>query len=247
MAVAIYPKEGTVTRSGTRPLFQMPFPAGQRWKSSTYTSHSPLLASDLNWGTSGEDDFGMTVVASADGTVAVSTYSTTTGYGNYIVIDHGGAWTTYYCHLNTRTVSAGASVKRGQKIGTVGHSSAKYTIISHLHYEQRLSGILQKIYFDGSQIYYYGQVYYTSENQSYVIGTVNTAGSPLSVRSGPGTSYSIVGSVADGAKVKIYTQAYGTTITGTYGTTKVWDHIDGGYVSDAYIYTGSDGLVAPLE
>ncbi|WP_176560182.1 CHAP domain-containing protein [Brevibacillus dissolubilis] len=76
-------------------------------------------------------------------------------------------------------------------------------------------------------------------------GTVNTSGISLNVRSGPGTSYSIVGSVADGASVTIKCQKRGESVTGTYGTTTLWDNIGSGYVSDAYVYTGSDGQVAP--
>ncbi|WP_329255319.1 CHAP domain-containing protein [Actinoallomurus sp. NBC_01490] len=78
-------------------------------------------------------------------------------------------------------------------------------------------------------------------------GTVNTSGTALSVRSGAGTSYPTVGSVADGKSVTITCQTRGTTITGTYGTSSVWDKITSpaGYVTDAYVYTGSDGTVAP--
>jgi surface antigen len=78
-------------------------------------------------------------------------------------------------------------------------------------------------------------------------GTVNTSGTALSVRSGAGTGYSTVGSVADGKSVTITCQTRGTTITGTYGTSSIWDKITSpaGYVSDAYVYTGSDGTVAP--
>ena len=77
-------------------------------------------------------------------------------------------------------------------------------------------------------------------------GTVNTAGAPLTVRSGPGTGYASVGTVADGAPVTISCQTAGTSVTGTYGTTTIWDKIGTGrFVSDAYVFTGSDGRVAP--
>jgi hypothetical protein len=54
-----------------------------------------------------------------------------------------------------------------------------------------------------------------------------------------------VGSVDDGAQVTIKCQTHGTSVTGTYGTTTLWDFIGTGYVSDAYVSTGSDGQVAP--
>ena len=75
-------------------------------------------------------------------------------------------------------------------------------------------------------------------------GTVNTAGADLTVRAAPGTSYDGWSSVADGAKVTIVCQTTGTTVTGTYGTSNIWDMLgSGGFVADAYVYTGSDGRV----
>ncbi len=68
----------------------------------------------------------------------------------------------------------------------------------------------------------------------------------LNVRSGPGTNYTIVRILAEGAKVPIFCQSPGTTITGPYGTSNIWDNIDNGeYVSDAYVNTGSDGYIRP--
>lgn len=69
-------------------------------------------------------------------------------------------------------------------------------------------------------------------------------GVELRVRSGPGTTYGVVRTLAEGAKVPIYCQTPGQTITGPYGTTKIWDNVGDGYVSDAYVHTGSDGYVA---
>ncbi|MBV1849281.1 hypothetical protein [Catellatospora tritici] len=75
-------------------------------------------------------------------------------------------------------------------------------------------------------------------------GTINTAGSPLNVRSAPGTNYDGWRTVADGAGVTLLCQTTGETVTGTYGTTNVWDLLsNGGMVSDAYVYTGSDGQI----
>ncbi|MEV7320226.1 SH3 domain-containing protein [Streptomyces sp. NPDC093970] len=67
----------------------------------------------------------------------------------------------------------------------------------------------------------------------------------LNVRSGPGTSYDITRVLPEGAKVPIYCQTPGTTVSGYYGTSKIWDNISNGeFVSDAYVHTGSDGYVA---
>ncbi|MGW1810607.1 SH3 domain-containing protein [Streptomyces sp. NPDC002078] len=67
----------------------------------------------------------------------------------------------------------------------------------------------------------------------------------LNVRSGPGTNYSIVRVLTEGIRVPIFCQTPGTTVTGPYGTSNIWDNIDSGeYVSDAYVQTGSDGYIA---
>ncbi|WP_279579071.1 hypothetical protein [Fodinicola feengrottensis] len=56
-------------------------------------------------------------------------------------------------------------------------------------------------------------------------GTVSTGGSALNVRSGPHTTDSVVGSVANGSTVTITCQTSGTSVTGTYGTSTLWDKI----------------------
>jgi len=226
--------------------FQMPFPCNQVWTGSTWSGHNPQNAVDLNR----PDDLGDQVVASASGTVTTSAYSTTSGYGNYIIISHGGGWETLYAHLQSRAVARGATVSKGQKIGAVGETSATADIGPHLHYEQRYSGSVRKIVWNGNAIPYFAKQNYTSHNCSsgsgQASGTVNTSGINLNVRSGPSTTYSIVGSLADGAKVTIYCQVRGQSITGTYGTSTLWNRIGSGrYIPDAYTYTGSDGRVAP--
>jgi uncharacterized protein YraI len=75
-------------------------------------------------------------------------------------------------------------------------------------------------------------------------GTVNTAGSALTVRAAPGTGYDAWSSVADGASVNILCQTEGSSVSGTYGTSTIWDMIgNGGFIADAYVNTGSDGYV----
>lgn len=71
-------------------------------------------------------------------------------------------------------------------------------------------------------------------------------GYSVNVRSGPGVGYRIVRVLPEGSYVSIHCQQPGETVTGPYGTTKIWDSIaDGQYVSDAYVRTGSGGYVAP--
>ncbi|MFI6147347.1 SH3 domain-containing protein [Streptomyces sp. NPDC051109] len=67
----------------------------------------------------------------------------------------------------------------------------------------------------------------------------------VNVRSGPGTNYSVIDTLPYGASVTIRCQCDGTTVSGPYGTTDIWDCIGNGrFVSDAYVKTGSDGYVA---
>ena len=87
--------------------------------------------------------------------------------------------------------------------------------------------------------------YGTTNHGGGISGRVNTSGIPLHVRSGASLGASIVGTVADGSYVTIHCQKRGGSVTGTYGTSTLWDKISAGYVSDAYVATGSDGQVAP--
>ncbi|MFG2991154.1 SH3 domain-containing protein [Streptomyces sp. NPDC048257] len=69
-------------------------------------------------------------------------------------------------------------------------------------------------------------------------------GHRLNVRSGPGTNYSVIDVLPYGATVTLRCQCDGTTVSGPYGTTDIWDCIGNGrFVSDAYVKTGSDGYV----
>jgi hypothetical protein len=221
------------------PTFKVPFPCGQTWSGQTRTNHSPANAIDFNR----TDDLGDPVVASAPGTVDVVTNLGDNSYGRYVRINHGSGYTTYYAHLNGFNVSVGQSVGYGSVIGYVGTSGNSTG--PHLHYEQRLNGSAVQVRFNGALALYWGARDYTSDNAcgGSARGTVNTAGASLNVRSGPGTGYAVVGSVADGQVVTIRCQTTGTTVTGTYGTSNIWDNIGSGYISDAYVFTGYDGFI----
>lgn len=55
------------------------------------------------------------------------------GYGNYIVIDHGYGYKTRYAHLKKSLVKKGQKVSRGEKIALVGNTGK--STAPHLHYE----------------------------------------------------------------------------------------------------------------
>ena len=80
-----------------------------------------------------------------------------------------------------------------------------------------------------------------------VTAKVDTGGTALNERQGPTAASTAEGSLADGASVTISCQTYGQDVAGHLGTSQVWDELSNGeFVSDTYIYTGSDGLVASL-
>ena len=79
---------------------------------------------------------GVNIVAANDGTVALATYDS--GYGNYILINHGGGYSTLYAHSSQLLVSAGQAVTRGQTIAKVG--STGMSTGAHLHFEVRING-----------------------------------------------------------------------------------------------------------
>jgi uncharacterized protein YraI len=230
------------------PGFQLPFPCNQTWAGQTRTNHSPVNSVDFNRA----DDLGDTVVASAAGTVTRVANEGNTSYGRWVEIRHGNGFTTRYAHLATQTVNVNQVVSRGQKIGTVGSTGGSTG--PHLHYEQRQNGNAIRARFNGSTALYFGTKNYKSNNScgggggggGGVTGKVNTtSGARLTVRAGTSTSTAAIGTVGDGTFVTIQCQKRGQSVTGTYGTSTLWDDIGQGFVSDAFIFTGADGQVAP--
>lgn len=81
--------------------------------------------------------------ASASGTVifvrtGMHNNTRSEGYGNYIIIDHGGGYSTLYGHCNSVAVSVGESVTKGETIGYVGTTG--WSTGYHLHFEIRING-----------------------------------------------------------------------------------------------------------
>ena len=81
-------------------------------------------------------DYGMPIYASASGTVIYAGWIS--GYGNAVIIDHGGGVTTLYGHNDSLNVSEGENVAQGQVIamcGSTGNSTGP-----HCHFEVRENG-----------------------------------------------------------------------------------------------------------
>lgn len=79
---------------------------------------------------------GTPIVAAAAGTVIYSGWLG--GYGNLVVVDHGGGLSTAYAHQSQIAVSNGTAVAQGQVVGYVG--STGYSFGPHLHFEVRVNG-----------------------------------------------------------------------------------------------------------
>ena len=82
---------------------------------------------------------GTPILAADDGYVRLAGRDTY-GYGNQVVIDHGNGYLTRYAHLEKVLVKAGDTVKKNQKIGTMGNTGRSTG--PHLHFE---------IIYDGSR------------------------------------------------------------------------------------------------
>ncbi|UIE40478.1 peptidoglycan DD-metalloendopeptidase family protein [Leptodesmis sichuanensis A121] len=81
-------------------------------------------------------DYGATIYAAEQGLVIFAGWYG--GYGNAVIIDHGGGITTLYGHTSELYVSEGQTVQRGQAIAAVG--STGLSTGPHLHFEVRREG-----------------------------------------------------------------------------------------------------------
>lgn len=92
---------------------------------------------------SGSQCYGKTVVAANPGTVAFvnTAYKAGVGYGIYLIIDHGGGYSTLYAHLSAIDVNVGDVVARGTPIAKVGATG--WATGPHLHFEVRIDGKTQ--------------------------------------------------------------------------------------------------------
>jgi murein DD-endopeptidase MepM/ murein hydrolase activator NlpD len=84
---------------------------------------------------------GANIYSIQSGTVIVAVESNSrSGYGSYVVVDHGGGYTSLYSHMQFGSVrvSVGQEVTVGQVLGLVG--STGLSTGPHLHFEIRVNG-----------------------------------------------------------------------------------------------------------
>ncbi len=79
---------------------------------------------------------GDNIYAVLSGVVIISGYGS--GYGNYVVIDHGGGFTSVYAHCSKLYMKKGQKVDKGDKVGLVGMTGTATGY--HLHFELRQNG-----------------------------------------------------------------------------------------------------------
>jgi murein DD-endopeptidase MepM/ murein hydrolase activator NlpD len=97
-------------------------PLGQRWR-----FHSGIDVAG---------DRGDPVYAAAQGKVVTAGWSS--GYGRYVVIDHGFGITTLYGHCHQLLVREGEHVRRGDTIARMGNTGMSTG--DHLHFEVHVDG-----------------------------------------------------------------------------------------------------------
>ncbi len=122
---------------GSRDL-SMIWPASGGWISSDYGwRYHPILGYDrFHSGIDYAANTNSPILAAESGVVILS--GSNGGYGNCVIIDHGGGVSTLYGHANKLLVSKGDQVIRGQKIALVG--STGLSTGPHLHFEVRVNG-----------------------------------------------------------------------------------------------------------
>ncbi|MFG3345681.1 peptidoglycan DD-metalloendopeptidase family protein [Streptomyces sp. NPDC048018] len=217
------------------PGFKAPYPCGQRW---TYSHHSAEVRRALDFvRADGGATAGTPVLASAAGTA--TRHSQPSGAGNYVVIDHGGGWQTYYFHLSAYSVASGAWVGQGQQIGTTG--STGNSSGAHIHYEQLYNGVGQNIVINGVGLSYpgsYNQAYLTSDNACGGSGSpFTTWGSGINVRADARLSAPVVTTLGGPTAVWVLCQKQGDTVNAEGYTNNWWSRLrdQNGFISNIYI------------
>lgn len=114
----------------------------------------------------------------ADGIVEASSDNTGSDNGKCVIIRHttssGKSYYSTYCHLNSRAVSSGASVKAGQAIGVMGETGNAAGVHVHIHITRDNAGLRAYGYYRNTA------GVSTSFSRNYVDMAYNSAtGSPI--------------------------------------------------------------------
>ena len=126
----------TIQSTGSTSYDSTPSASGLIWPVS-----GPVVSGfGMRWGRmhNGLDiavGYGTPIAASAGGNVIFAGWMG--GYGNFVIVDHGGGLSTAYAHMSSIGVGGGG-VSQGQVLGYVGCTG--HCFGPHLHFEVRVNG-----------------------------------------------------------------------------------------------------------
>ncbi|MEV0156030.1 peptidase M23 [Micromonospora sp. NPDC050686] len=248
----------TYVNGDYRTGMRLPYAVGQSW-SFTGGPHG-WAGSDSPWSAIDLAGGDQRVLAARGGTA----YTMCRGW---IRVIHDRGYATDYYHLWNSINVNGAGVGEGAYLGDTGTDVTCGGAASgrHVHYALRQNNVYVPIgghNFDkwvimngggtyqgyalhgstqvnvGGALYNYGAL---GLNQGVIDAN---GGGTVNRRTGPGTGYGVAGSIADGATATVACSANGTTHTGRWGTTALWNKLtDGTRVTDAYMWTGLSGPI----
>lgn len=243
------PLAGDDFRTGMR----WPWAVGQTWRLTGGPHGAARQSVDLAGGDG-------RVLAARGGTFYVMCSS----QRGWVRVAHDRGYSTDYYHLHDNRTDNGATVAEGEFLGNIGVdvSCGGSATGPHNHFSLRQNAVYvgiaahnfgkwqpyngaaeyQGYALHGSTQVGIGGSMYNHGALGFTEGIVDTnGGGVLNRRSGPGTGYGVVGTVADGATVSVACSAGGTTHTGRFGyTTAMWNRLtDGSWISDAYTWTGT--------
>ncbi|MFG3422649.1 peptidoglycan DD-metalloendopeptidase family protein [Micromonospora sp. NPDC048063] len=251
---------GTMYAGGDyRTGMALPFAVGQTWT---------LTSGPHGWG-GYETPYSSIDLAGGDEVVRAARAGTAyTMCRGWIRVIHDRGYSTDYYHLWSSISVNGAAVGQGAYLGYTGTDvtcgGAAYG--RHVHFGLRQNsayvpiaghGLGKWVFENGASAYQggarHGSTWRGAGSAIYNYGALGfnqavvdaNGGGSLTKRSGPGTGYAVLGSVGDGATVTVSCSANGTSHTGRYGTTSLWNRLsDGTWVSDAYLWTGVNGPIS---
>ena len=125
-------------RSLKRPFIRMPIPYARLSSGSGGRRHPVLGRMRMHKGVDYAAGTGTPIQAAGD--ARVEFVGRKGGYGNAVILNHGGGKTTLYGHMSRfAKIRAGQRVAQGTIIGYVG--STGMSTGPHLHYEFRINGV----------------------------------------------------------------------------------------------------------
>jgi murein DD-endopeptidase MepM/ murein hydrolase activator NlpD len=140
-AVATTKTSNTTGLSIIRNLVKSPAVSAAAGAKMVWPTVGHRISQYFSWRHNGVDianKVGTPLYAADSGTVEIAATGWNGGYGNTIVINHGGGKKTRYGHLSKLYVKVGDKVDEGENIGSMG--STGNSTGSHLHFEVIING-----------------------------------------------------------------------------------------------------------